>query len=251
MIQNKIQEVSKLLLKSKYLVAFTGAGVSVESGIPPFRGDDGLYNQYDPRTLEIDYYYQYPEKSWQVIKEIFYDFFEQKHPNEGHKTLAKWESEGLLKALITQNIDNLHALAGSETVFEFHGNSSRLVCSQCRSYFQVKDMILNNKPPTCPKCKFILKPDFVFFGEGIPQDAYNKSFNAASKCDLFFIIGTSGDVAPANFLPEIAKNQGATIIEINREPSKYTSHTTDIFLQGKSGEILPEIDKYFQKLIYE
>lgn len=248
MIQNKIQEVSKLLLKSKYSIAFTGAGISVESGIPPFRGADGLYNRYDPQTLEIDYYYQQPEKSWKVIKEIFYDFFEQKLPNDGHKTLSKWESEGFLKALITQNIDNLHALSGSKNIFEFHGNSSRLVCTKCQSYFQVKKLILNNKPPICSKCNFILKPDFVFFGEGIPQDAYNKSFDAASKCDLFFIIGTSGEVAPANFLPEVAKRQGAIIIEINRDPSKYTPHTTDIFLQGKSGEILPEIDKHFQNL---
>lgn len=242
MVDNKIQEVADLLSKSKYAVTFTGAGISVESGIPPFRGEDGIYNKYDPAALDIDYFYSNTAKSWAVIKEIFYDIFEKKLPNSGHHTLAKWESEGLIKALITQNIDNLHQEAGSSNIFEFHGNSGRFVCLKCNSTFETKNIKMTTEPPKCSKCGGLLKPDFIFFGEGIPHEAYNKSIQAAQNCDLMFIIGSSGEVSPANSLPIIAKDHGAKIIEINKEKSLYTDKISDIVILGKAGEILPKID---------
>lgn len=247
MNNSKIQEVATLLSQSKYAVAFTGAGISVESGIPPFRGADGIYNKYDPSALDIDYFYSNTAKSWEVIKEIFYDIFEKKIPNPGHQTLAKWEKEGLLKALITQNIDNLHQDAGTKNIFEFHGNSGRFICMKCHSSYKSKDIQMTKEPPRCPKCNGLLKPDFIFFGEGIPVNAYEGSVDAANKCDLMFIIGSSGEVSPANTIPVLAKKHGAKIIEINKEESLYTQKISDIVLQGKAGEILPQIDAFLQK----
>lgn len=242
--KEQIQEAAKVLSRSQRIVAFTGAGTSAESGIPPFRGEGGLWNKYDPNSLDIDFFYQHPEKSWEVIRAVFYDFFANTNikPNPGHLILAKWEKEGHLEAVITQNIDDLHRIAGNKTVYEFHGNSSRFVCTKCGKVFPVKDVPITKEPPKCPSCGGLLKPDFIFFGEGIPEDAYHNSIKAAENCDAFVIVGTSGQVSPANMIPGIAKRNGAKIIEINREPSTYTRYTTDIYIEGKSGEILPEID---------
>lgn len=243
--QEKLKCAADVLSKAKKIVAFTGAGISVESGIPPFRGENGIWNKYDPGSLNIDYYYHHTKESWKVIKEVFFDFFnnDEIKPNPGHYVLAKWEKEGRLKCVITQNIDNLHHIAGSRTVYEFHGNSSRFVCTQCDSVYPLKDIEITEKPPMCPKCDRLLKPDFIFFGEGIPTDASQNSFKAANNCDALLIIGTSGQVSPANMIPRVAKQRGATIIEINKEPSLYTNHISDIYLEGLSGEILPAIDE--------
>lgn len=243
-IQDKIKEAAEIIANSKNVVAFTGAGISAESGIPPFRGENGIWNKYDPNSLDIDFYYKHTKKSWKVIKEVFFDFFNNNEiqPNPGHYVLAKWEKEGRLKCVITQNIDDLHHIAGNKTVYEFHGNSSRFVCKECGNVYPLKDVNITNTPAMCPNCGNLLKPDFVFFGEGIPADAYQNSFDAAEKCDAFIIIGTSGNVSPANMIPSVAKQSGAKIIEINMEPSLYTPKISDIYLEGPSGEILPAID---------
>jgi NAD-dependent deacetylase len=125
---------------------------------------------------------------------------------------------------------------------------SRFVCRKCGATFQARELHLTEKPPHCEKCGALLKPDFIFLGEGIPEDAYVGSVHAAENCDAFIIIGTSGQVSPANMIPGYAKRNGAKIIEINLEPSTYTKYVSDIFLQGKSGEILPKIDAYMQQL---
>ncbi len=239
---NQLRKIAKLIASSKYCVAFTGAGVSVESGIPPFRGEGGLWNRYDPQTLELGYFFEQPDKSWEVIREIFYNFFGKVDPNKAHLVLADWENRGLVKALITQNIDNLHQQSGSKEVYDFHGNAMRLVCVVCESYVSIEDAELSVLPPRCKGCTGLLKPDFIFFGEGIPQLAYSKSVEAASQCDLMLIIGTAGEVSPANQIPIIAKNKGAVIVEINLEPSAYTNRITDYYLSGKAGEIMPQLD---------
>ena len=246
--QEKLQQAADILSKAKNIVAFTGAGISAESGIPPFRGENGIWNRYDPESLDIDYYYSHTKESWKVVKEVFYDFFNNAEikPNPGHYILAKWEKEGRLKCVITQNIDDLHHIAGSKTVYEFHGNSSRFVCTRCGSVFQSKDLKITDEPMMCPKCGRLLKPDFIFFGEGIPTDAYQNSFDAANHCDAFIIIGTSGQVSPANMIPRVAKQKGTPIIEINKERSLYTDYISDIYLEGASGEILPAIDAMMQ-----
>ncbi len=242
--EEKIKEAARILSNSKRIVAFTGAGTSAESGIPPFRGEGGIWNQYDPDSLDIDFYYHHTKESWKVIHEVFYKFFDNKEikPNAGHYVLAKWEKEGRLTSVITQNIDDLHAVAGNKTVYEFHGNFTRFVCTRCGAKFSSKDVKIYEQPPVCQNCGGLLKPDFIFFGEGIPEDAYYNSVKAAENCDAFIIIGTSGQVSPANMIPGMAKRNGAKIIEINREPSTYTNYISDLYIEGKSGEILPSID---------
>lgn len=235
------------ILSSEFTVAFTGAGISVESGIPPFRGEKGLWNKYDPKTLDIDYFHANPLESWKVIMEIFYEFFGKAHPNTAHKALASLESEGLLKAVITQNIDNLHQEAGSKEVYEFHGNSKMLVCTNCEKKFKVGEIKMDPLPVICPSCNSLVKPDFIFFGEGIPEEAYLKSVEATSKCQVMIVIGTTAEVMPAGQMPLLAKSNGATIIEINPEPSLLTQNTTDIFLMGKAGTVLKELLSQIRK----
>ena len=130
-MSKNIQKAVRILRESKHTVAFTGAGISVESGIPPFRGPGGLWSQYDPIILDLDYYKRFPDKSWPVVKKLFFDFFGSAKPNEAHLTLAQMEEEGSLKEIITQNIDNLHQEAGSSRVYEFHGNSRQFICLEC------------------------------------------------------------------------------------------------------------------------
>jgi len=128
-----LEQAADALRRAKRAVAFTGAGISVESGIPPFRGPDGLWSRYDPQVLDLSYFHAHPLESWQVIKEIFYDYFGRARPNEAHKALARLEQAGYLQGVITQNIDNLHQEAGSRHVVEYHGTSRYLTCTACES----------------------------------------------------------------------------------------------------------------------
>ena len=239
-MKNEIDIAASLIKESSYTTAFTGAGISVESGIPPFRGKNGLWNKYDPNMLVLDYFLKNPAESWKVIKEIFYDFFDKSEPNVAHKVLFEMEEQGLLKSIITQNIDNLHQFAGNKTVFEFHGNSHKLVCLKTGNTYKFDEVYLEEMPP---KSEYggILKPDFIFFGESIPEGAYNNSLDAAQKSEVMLVIGTTGEVMPACKMPIIAKDNGAKIIEINTEKTTYTSSITDIFLRGKAGEIMSQL----------
>lgn len=237
-LNETIFKAAEIIHGSKHLVAFTGAGISVESGIPPFRGEEGLWSKYNPEVLDLQYFYRNPGKSWVVIKEIFYDFFGEAKPNPGHFALARLEALGKLDCVITQNIDNLHQMGGSKVVHEFHGNSHKLVCTSCSRHYALEEVNLETLPAECTDCQGLLKPDFIFFGETIPPDAFQASMAAAQKADVFLIIGSTGEVMPANQIPVMAKNSGAKIIEINPNPSNYTQHITDVFLKGKAGEIM-------------
>jgi len=240
-------EAAKIIKSSKRCVAFTGAGISVESGIPPFRGKNGLWNKYDPQTFDIEYFYSNTKQSWEVIREIFYDLLGKVKPNAAHYSLVELEANNMLSSVITQNVDNLHYDAGSNVVHEFHGSLKSLVCLKCRAKYKISQIDLNILPPVCEKCDGILKPDVIFFGEAIPEPASTHSFNEAKKADCFILIGTTGTVAPANSIPSIAKSNGAEIIEINPYASEYTSSVTDIFLEEKAGvameKLMEEIDK--------
>jgi NAD-dependent deacetylase len=238
-----IQETAKLIRQSGYTVAFTGAGISVESGIPPFRGEHGLWNKYDPKVLDLGYYLQNQEKCWHSIREIFYDFFAEARPNKAHQVLARMEQAGLLRSVITQNIDNLHQEAGSVRVCEFHGNSKRLKCLKCGRIYPSAEFGFKNIPPRCRDDNGILKPDFIFFGEGIPYEAYSQSFEDAERAEVCLVIGTTGEVAPASYIPRTAKQNGAVIIEINPEESLFTRQVTDIHLKGKAGEIMALLER--------
>ncbi len=241
-MEQKILEAVRLLKKSRFTTAFTGAGISVESGIPPFRGEGGLWNKYDPGVLDISNFHRDPAGSWRVIKEIFYDFFTEARPNRAHLVLARMEQEGMLGRTITQNIDNLHQEAGSQLVYDFHGNTKKLLCTHCRRMYKSSEISFDHVPPTCRECGGILKPDFVFFGEPIPQVPLAAAYEAAALSDVFLIIGTTGEVMPASQIPVMAKENGAAIIEVNPAPSNYTAGLTDIYLQGKATEIMGKVE---------
>ncbi len=231
---------AKWILESKFTVIFSGAGVSVESGIPPFRGKNGLWEKYNPIFLDKNYFKAHPKKSWNLINEIFYEFFGQAKPNEAHYIIAELEEKGLIKAIITQNIDNLHQVAGSKKVVEFHGTAQTLTCIKCKKKVK-SNKFLNDLPPHCPKCGGLLKPDFVFFGEAIPQKAHEDSIKNAVLAELFILVGTTGEIMPASTIPYIAKDKGANFIEINVKPSNYTHTIVDIFLKGKATEVFVKL----------
>ena len=243
MIINDYKKAAEIIKNSNFLIAFTGAGISVESGIPPFRGPNGLWSKYDPKILDINFFYKHPDISWKYIKEIFYDYMQNIKPNKAHYFLANLENKGILKGIITQNIDNLHQKAGSKNVVEFHGTASRLECINCKSKFQSNKISFEKLPPLCPKCHGILKPDFVFFGEPIPSTAFEKSINLMQNADAVLVIGTTGEIMPASELPFIAKQNGAKIIEINIENSNYTNNITDIFLNDKATSASEKLKK--------
>jgi NAD-dependent deacetylase len=233
---------SRLLRESRHAAVFTGAGISVESGIPPFRGPEGLWSRIDPGFIEIGYFRRQPQESWAKIKEIFYDFFGAAEPNAAHRGVAALERAGRVKAVITQNIDGLHQRAGSREVIEFHGNSRWLVCLECGRREAACAERLAQLPPHCSACGGLLKPDFIFFGEGIPVKALQRSYQEASRADLFLLIGSSGEVQPACQIPPLAKARGAKLIEINPRESLFTP-IADVFLQGKATEMVGSLVK--------
>jgi NAD-dependent deacetylase len=238
------QQVAEIIRNSRHMVAFTGAGISVESGVAPFRGENGLWENYDPINFEISYFKSNPDKSWRIITEIFYEKFIEARPNAAHYLLSDMEKAGMLKSVITQNIDNLHQMAGSSRVHEFHGNSRQLVCLGCGKIFKVAEIDLNIIPPTCMSCQGLLKPDFVFFGEPIPEKAHSESIRETQKADVMLVIGTTGEIMPASSIPHQAKLNGAMIIEINPEKSSYTDRITDIFLKDSAVKASEDLRRF-------
>ena len=237
-----INETAQIIKNAKFLTAFTGAGISVESGIPPFRGAGGLWEKYDPYCIEINFFYSHPKESWREMKKIFFNSMGKAEPNKAHKVLAAWEKRGLLKGIITQNIDGLHQRAGSKNVKEFHGTISRLLCTSCGRQYPTQTTDLSAELPACPQCGAVLKPDFVFYGEGINQKVYSESAELAFKTDVMIVVGTSGEVMPACGLPYTAKQNGAKIIEINTLPSSYSNTISDYWFERKAGDFFGEIE---------
>ncbi len=235
------KQAADIIFKSKHCIVFTGAGISKESGIPPFRGPDGLWSKYDPRMLELNNYINNTEASWKIIKGIFYDFFCSAEPNTAHFVLSEWEKQGFIKSIITQNIDSLHQRAGSKNVIEYHGTNSSFVCLECREEYKTSDLNLSDEVPLCKKCGGKLKPNFIFFGELIPPDAAQASAFEAQNADLVLIIGTTGEVYPAAMVPVEAKQNGAYVIEINPEASAFTHKLTDLFIKEKASTALTSI----------
>jgi len=230
-----------IILNARHVTAFSGAGISVESGIPPFRGKNGLWNKFNPVFLDIDNFHRNPLESWKLIKQIFYDFIGEAKPNAAHFALAEMEKNGNLNCIITQNIDNLHHQAGSKNIIEYHGTTRDLVCTNCNRSIPADSVDLNHLPPKCSKCGSVLKPDFVFFGEPIPEPTSTNSFREVDISDVFVLIGTTGEIMPASAIPVTAKKNGAKIIEVNTERSNYTDTVTDIFLQGKATAVFTEL----------
>ncbi len=241
-MQDIILRAAEAIKKSKNLISLTGAGISVESGIPDFRSAGGLWEKYDPSIYaSIETFNNRPEKAWDMIFEMV-EVTASADPNPGHTALADLEAMGYLKAIITQNIDNLHQEGGSKEVIEYHGNASRLECQKCKSSYVAEDFDISTcEIPRCRKCSRILKPDVVFFGEMIPREALLQSDNLARFADAVIVVGTSAQVYPAASIPYEAKERGATIIEFNIEKTGLTRQITDIFIEGPAGTTLPQV----------
>jgi NAD-dependent deacetylase len=229
-----------LLRQGRRAVALTGAGISVESGIPDFRSPDGLWSRFDPgEYAHILAFRANPAKVWTMLREME-GLISRARPNPAHLALAELEARGMLLGIITQNVDNLHRAAGNQRVVEYHGNALRLICDRCRAP-QPLESVDFQQPPSYCRCGGLIRPDVVFFGEAIPPAAQAEAEELARGCDLLLVIGTSGEVAPASYLPYIAKESGAIIVENNLEPTRLTYTLTDHFLPGPAGKLWPQV----------
>jgi NAD-dependent deacetylase len=229
------------LWAARKIAVLTGAGVSAESGVPTFRGEDGLWRKFSPEELaNFDAFIQNPKLVWEWYafrKNIIASI----EPNPGHYALANMERMFPEFVLITQNVDGLHRRAGSKNILELHGNIMRNRCLKCETITESNELQFQEGIPYC-ECGGMLRPDVVWFGEMLPQAALQVAFEGAETCDVFFSIGTSAVVHPAASLPVIAKQHGAYLIEVNPEMTAITDFA-DEFLQGVSGEILPAVLK--------
>ncbi len=244
MEQSKIDAAARAIESAKYAIAFTGAGISAESGIPTFRGSEGsVWQQYDPALLEYEVYRRRPKQSWPCVRDVFYKYVSDPavKPNAAHLYLAELERRGMLQCVVTQNVDDLHQRAGSKNVFAFHGSVDTFECLDCGRTRPMHEVDLTSNPPTCPTCNGLLKPGFVFFGEGIPEKAYSGSFDAARRADVVIVVGTTGEVMPACMVPIEAKRNGAIIIEINPKHSALTARYTDIYIEAGAVEAFTAI----------
>ncbi len=238
-LEDKIYRAAEIISESQRMVVSTGAGVSRESGIPTFRDKEGLWNKYRPEELASkDGFLSNPSLVWRWYRERLLTA-RDKDPNPGHYALAELEDLVPELAVVTQNVDNLHRRAGSNVVVELHGNIERYRCMDHSHPASEDKSWEDGEPPRC-HCGSIIRPDVVWFGEPLPRDALECAFDKSSKCDTFMLVGTSGLVQPAATLPLIAKRSGASLIEINIKPSNL-SDSVDILIQGRSGEILPEL----------
>ena len=245
-MEERIKSAAQIICNSRLTLALTGAGVSVESGIPDFRSAAGLWSKYDPAEYaSIVSFKNSPEKVWDMLRDMD-ALVSHAEPNQAHLGMAELEKLGFLHHIITQNIDNLHQSGGAENVIEYHGNSSTLSCLWCGKKYTA-DEKRGEYTPKC-ECSKVLKPDVVFFGEAIPPEAMNRSFQLAANAQALLIVGTSAVVSPANTIPATAKKAGAKIIEINKEKTHLTDTITDLFLCGSAGQIISSLDEEVKKI---
>jgi len=244
-MEKLVEQAADVIINSKLTLALTGAGISVESGIPDFRSAEGLWSKFDPAEYAtISAFRSQPEKVWEMLREMD-DVVNKARPNDAHLGMGELEKLGYLHHIITQNIDNLHQAGGSKNVIEYHGNSTTLSCLWCRKRYKSEEK-RGEHPPRC-QCKKILKPDIVFFGESIPEDALHRSFELASSAQALMVVGTSAVVSPVNTIPAIAKQNGSMIIEINKERTHLTDSLTDIFLQGSATGVISDLVATIEK----
>lgn len=243
----KINKVAEMIAASKRLVVFTGAGVSTESGIPDFRGPDGLWTKVDPEDFTIDRFL----RSGEARKRVWYYLVEgglmaNAQPNRAHLAIAELEKMNKLSSVITQNIDNLHQRAGNnpQKVHELHGNMEWLVCLDCDARYDLEVMRKKHPSPdqfpVCEKCRGILKPGVVFFGEMLPQNTLRMAEHESERCDLFMVIGSSLVVYPAAYMPLYAKQSGAKIVIINMGQTGQDD-IADVFINAPAGDTMSRI----------
>ncbi len=245
-----LKEVSLALARSSRAVALTGSGISVGAGIPTFRGPDGLWSRVDPNKFTLSYFLEKPYDWWKTVQDLITPFLKVK-PTPSHKALAKLEQLGILKGIITQNIDGLHQKSGSINVIELHGNINKLKCPVCKAEYDTKPFISKLKKgiiPACENCGSILKPMAVLFDEPIPRDAYMKAIQLSLTADVMLVIGTSLTVEPAASLPVKAFERGAKIIVINILETPIDDLAYYI-LRGPSDDILPRLAELTKRYI--
>jgi len=240
-LESLLARAAETLKSARHAVAFTGAGISVPSGIPDFRSPGGLWSRFDPMEVaSIGALRRDPKRVWEFLVEAM-DFFGHAAPNPAHLALAEMERAGRIRAVITQNIDGLHQEAGSRRVVEFHGGCQTFYCMGCKAPHDpglARKITASDIPWRCAACGGVVRPDVVFFGEGIPQAALHEASRLAAQADAVLIVGTSGEVAPANQIPANIKARGGTVIEINLGPTLYRD-ITDIRFDAKAEEVLP------------
>jgi len=247
MDDDKIEAAAEVLRGAERVVALTGAGISAESGVPTFRGPDGLWKTYRAEELAT------PE-AFQADPVLVWEWYEWRRgrvaavePNPGHIVLARWQTTFRSFTLITQNVDGLHAKAGSADVVELHGNIWKLRCTAEGTVTENRAHPLPELPPRCPACGALLRPHIVWFGEPLDRATLGRAFAASEACDVILTIGTSAVVHPAASLPLTAAAAGARVIEVNPEPTPLTL-SAHVSLRGPSGVILPAVDERLRAL---
>ena len=256
--ERDLADAAGILAGAKYAIALTGAGLSVESGIPSFRGPHGLWTRYgQPSNLSYRVFFQDPQAWWEqrlwdesTPGNPTYDLkdaVDRAIPNPGHIAMAELEELGILRAVITQNVDGLHTAAGSSSVLEIHGNRNFLRCVGC-GHRQPRDgYVMTDLPPLCGECGGIIKLDTVMFGEPIPRSTLDACIAEVQQCDAMLLVGTSGAVNPAAQFPLMARELGARIIEVNPVATQLTS-AAHVVLTGAAGELLPAVVRATCKL---
>lgn len=238
---------AKLIAEGKYVVALTGAGISTESGIPDFRSSTGYYASMDPMAaLSRDTLLNDPKRfyneGYQILKDL-----SGKEPNQGHKALKRLQDLGILKGIITQNIDNLHNAAGSSPVYEVHGETRGVHCNSCGKPLSFDEYVAKvNKgqvPPKCDSCGGILRPNVVMFGDMMPP-AFEEAYAAAKKADVMIVVGSSLTVMPVSYLPQFAKH----LIIVNKDKTPY-DREADVVFHESAGAVLTELVKEVEKLL--
>ena len=242
-----VNVLSDLILESKMIIVFTGAGVSTESGIPDFRSPGGIWSRYDPEEFTIQKFLSNPESRkthWKMLTEA--GLTTEAKPNPAHYAIAELHQLGKLDCVITQNVDNLHQKAGvpEDRVFELHGNMQRAVCLSCHKHFPLKEVLQRieegEEVPDCPYCHGILKPDAVFFGESLPQATLAEASRRSRSCDLLIVVGSTLVVYPAAYIPMYAKEAGAKLVIVNLSETPMDRYAT-IIIRSKAGEAMSKI----------
>jgi NAD-dependent deacetylase len=254
-LAQQLERAAETVAGASYVIALVGAGLSKESGIPTFRGGDGLWDKYgEPPMNDYQRFMDNPKQWWEerlsasgAYKELM-EALAQAKPNPGHYALRDLEEMGFLKHIITQNIDNLHQLAGSTALTEIHGNRTKMRCIQCHRRWPREEFRSEEVPPRCPDCGGLVKGDTVMFGEPIPPDALESCYREAQRADCVLLIGTSAVVYPAAEFPVIAYRRGARLVEVNPQETPLSELCVAV-LRAPSGQVLPRLVERVKELV--
>lgn len=238
-----MEEIADLFVSSKHTIIYTGAGMSTESGLPDFRSKSrGLWEKFNPEELaNVNALYHNQEEFTDFYRHRLSEVTQYK-PHKGHQILANWESQGLVKGVITQNVDGFHHDAGSKNVMELHGTFRKFHCHECQGDHPREAYLSGDT--TCHSCGGIIRPGIVLFGESLPQDVFLRAEQETLKADLFIVLGSSLSVTPANMFPLEAKDHGAKLVIINREPTQFDMYADYVVQDRNIKELLIEMDQF-------